>query len=363
MLDMLCGDTRWTGASQCEYSGSVSLKNHYLIVVVCLLVTGVVCAQEVARYEAVCRPSKEVTLAFTRPGQIETIFVQVGDTVTEGQPLVQLENSVEQAQVEQLKNEAEDATHIEAAEAELEQSQVDLNKIQEAFDAKAVTEFELDHAKLDVKIKELSLKLAKFKQAQNHRRYEEAALQLDRMAIASPISGTVEILYVESGESIDQLDEVIHLVETDPLWVDVPVPLSRAAELKVGDVAEVFLSTNPDEVVAGTVVFVASVADAASETLRVRVELPNADHAPAGQHVFIAFPPAQVESEINRMSIGLGVSATKGLHVALDLDHMPDDVDEASPEGDTDDAPDEDVENETEPSGEAVPDTDEVNQD
>jgi RND family efflux transporter MFP subunit len=320
------------------------MKRH-VILVVWLVAASVVCAQpaeDVENYEAVCRPSKEVTLAFTRPGQIEEIFVQVGDRVRKGDLLVQLENSVEVAQVEQLKNEAEDDTHIQAAEAELEQSKIDLEKLQEAFGSNAVTEYELDHAKLNVTIKELSLKLAKFKQEQNHRRYEEASLQLARMAIDSPIDGIVEILYVESGESIDQLQEVIHLVETDPLWIDVPVPLARASELSVGDPADVSLSTDPDTVLNGKIIFIASVADAASETLRVRVELPNEAESPAGQRVFVSFPPEQVR--------------------AAAADKMPD-SDETEAMGETGEAPVEEAEHEDESSGELLAENEVVSND
>jgi len=39
----------------------------------------------------------------------------------------------------------------------------------------------------------------------------------------------------------------------------------------------------------GRVVFVGSVADAASGTLRVRVEVPNKASRPAGEHVLVTF--------------------------------------------------------------------------
>jgi len=39
----------------------------------------------------------------------------------------------------------------------------------------------------------------------------------------------------------------------------------------------------------GTIIFVAAVADAASGTLRVRVEVPNKTRRPAGEHVVVSF--------------------------------------------------------------------------
>ena len=44
-------------------------------------------------------------------------------------------------------------------------------------------------------------------------------------------------------------------------------------------------------------IFVASIADAASRTRRVRVELPNTAGEPAGQEVYVSFPPAEAEPD------------------------------------------------------------------
>jgi len=117
---------------------------------------------------------------------------------------------------------------------------------------------------------------------------------------------------------------------------------------------------------AGTIIFIASVADAASETLRVRVELPNDAESPAGQQVFVSFPPTQSDAEpedddegLNRLAIGIGLSPTKGLHIAAEMDKMPE-TDETEPAGETEDAPADDVQNEEELSGELLPENEEV---
>jgi multidrug efflux pump subunit AcrA (membrane-fusion protein) len=45
--------------------------------------------------------------------------------------------------------------------------------------------------------------------------------------------------------------------------------------------------------VEGSIVYVAAVADAASGTLRVRIEVPNKSNRPAGEHVEIIFPASR----------------------------------------------------------------------
>ena len=246
------------------------------------------------RFEAISRPSKDVTLSFTRPGRIAEMHVCVGDRAAAGQLLAQLDDSVEQAQLAQLEAQAADTTRIEAARARLAQSKVDLDKIESAWNTdperRAVTEFELDHARLEVEIARLTLELSQFEHSQDQRRYEEARLSIGRMALDSPVDGTIEVLFVEAGESVDALQQVIHVVDIDPLWIDIPVSTDVARRLAVGDAAEVLFCEEQTTGHGGQVIHVASVGDAASNTLRVRVELPNPDGRPAGERVFVSFP-------------------------------------------------------------------------
>ncbi len=244
-------------------------------------------------FDASTRPSKDVTMSFTRPGQIAEMHVSVGDKVEAGELLASLDDTVERAQLAQLKAQADDEVRIEAAQAKLDQSKVDLARIEAAWEIdpnrRAVTEFELDQARLEVVIARLSLELSQFEHAQDQRRYEEARLSLERMKLLSPVDGTVEVLFVETGESVDALEQVVHIVNIDPLWIDVAIPVAAARKLAVGDAAGV--SFGPDDSQDGTIVYVASVGDAASSTLRVRVELANSAGRPAGERVVVTFAP------------------------------------------------------------------------
>jgi RND family efflux transporter MFP subunit len=245
--------------------------------------------------EAITRPSKDVTLSFTRPGRVVEVLVTDGDDVTAGATIVRLDDTADQAALAQLKAESEDTVRVEAADAKLAQSRVDLKKIEWAADRGAATPLEVEHAKLDVLIAELSLKLAKFEREQAGRKYEEVRLQLARMRMASSIDGKVERVFVEVGESVDALAEVVRVVSTDPLWIDAAVPLDQAAGLKVDRPALVTLHDQDSpaakaEATMGKIIHIASVADAASDTLVVRVEVPNPEHVPAGQRVWISFP-------------------------------------------------------------------------
>jgi len=266
------------------------MRGHKLTWPIVLVLCATAGASIAGDTEAVTRPSQDVTLSFVRAGRVAKVLVKEGQVVSEGDLLVQQDDSAEQAQFVQLKETANSVIHVEASKAQLAQKEADLEKMKNAAKRGVATALEVEHARLDVTIAELSLKLQEFEHSQNLRKLEEARLQLERMKIKSPISGRVERLYVEDGESVDAMKEVIRVVQIDPLWIETPVPLREARKLSVGDPARVAFDGKAPTRPNGKITHIANVADAASDTLRVRVESPNPTGRPAGERVTVAFP-------------------------------------------------------------------------
>jgi outer membrane protein OmpA-like peptidoglycan-associated protein len=80
------------------------------------------------------------------------------------------------------------------------------------------------------------------------------------------------------------------VVKIDPLWIDVPVPLAQAKQLALGQgVSITFPGGGTAKSSKGRIIHVSSVADAASDTLRVRIEVANPVGRPAGERVSVKF--------------------------------------------------------------------------
>jgi len=247
-----------------------------------------------AELEGISAPSADIMLSFVLDGRVAEILVKEGDIIKKNQLLARLDDQTERIKLTQLKAQAKDTTQVRAAEAELSQKRSDLEKIERAQTKGAATDWEVQHARLDVRIAELALQTSKFEHKQYQRRYREALSQLKRMQLVSPIAGRVEKASIETGEAAQSLVPVIQVVKIDPLWIDLPVPLEQVRQLTRGNIARVsFPGTNPVEPAEGRIIHVSAVADAASDTLRVRVEIPNPDGRPAGERVFIRFMPAK----------------------------------------------------------------------
>jgi RND family efflux transporter MFP subunit len=240
---------------------------------------------QAAGIEAIARPSDDRTLSFVIAGQIAEVTVKDGDRVQRGQLLARLDDAAEQVQLAQLKAQAADESRIEAAKAQADQRRVELKRLSSADRPP----LEVDRAKLEVIISELSLQLARFEHRQHGLRARETEIHLDRMRLVSPIDGLVEQVFLQPGEAADRERPVVRLVKIDPLRIDVAVPVRQAVGLRVGRPAEVRM-VDTDDRLPGKVVFMAAEADAASRTLTVRVEVSNPKLHRAGTHVRVTFP-------------------------------------------------------------------------
>ncbi len=263
-------------------------------------------------FEGISRPSDDRALAFTRPGMIAKVFIEDGDYVEANQALIELDNEAELVQLEQLKAEAEDTIRIRASEAKLDLSRVVLKRKLEAEEGGAAGYLEVQEAKLDVEMQELSLDVVNLEHLQNGRKFREATIILDRMRLVSPIAGRVEGLAVREGEAAEALGKIIRVVVIDPLWIQVWVPICDARELTEGGPARVtFCDADGErETVDGKIKFVRSVAQyTVISKLEVRVEVPNPSRRPAGEKVIVTFPPPERAGEEKRVQDKVAVES------------------------------------------------------
>jgi RND family efflux transporter MFP subunit len=254
-----------------------------------------------AEIEAVTKPSADIELSFARPGRIGEVLVKEGEAVKAGQLLARQEDKVEQIQLLQLMAKAENRTKIGAAEAELLQKKEDLKKIEEAKKKGAATDWEVEHARLNVEIGQHSLQLARFEHEQDRRKYEEIKAEVERMRLVSPINGLVEDVTIEPGQTAQPLKTAIRVVAIDPLRVDVLVPAPQAERLKANQPVYVYFPSpsagQTGSVQAeGRITFVSAFSRAGSNTLRVRLEVPNQALRPAGERVSVSFTASGVIS-------------------------------------------------------------------
>jgi membrane fusion protein, multidrug efflux system len=122
-------------------------------------------------------------------------------------------------------------------------------------------------------------------------RSELVAIQqeIDNTQVAAPIEGMVNRILADVGTVVTVGGEVVEIVDNDPLLAVVQIPQFAVARLSVGGPARVEIGgREPRE---GVIRFIAPVADAATRTFRVEIEVANPDmDLPAGLSVAVRIP-------------------------------------------------------------------------
>lgn len=230
----------------------------------------------------VITPFMEVSIGPPVQGIIHTVHVERGDWIKQGQVLVTIESSVEEATVDYAKAKAEAETPLEQAETKLSFARRKLERALALHQSKSVSQQEVDEAQTEKMLAEVELrKVKEEKQLASLELRREVAV-LKRHRIVSPLTGVVVDRLLSPGELARQ-DPILKLAQVNPLRVEVFAPLRLLGKLKPGMTAKVVPEGAGATPVTAKITVVNAVVDSASGTFGVRLELPNPNNAlPAG---------------------------------------------------------------------------------
>lgn len=242
------------------------------------LLTAVVCAcSGNARADALAcliQPYQEADIGSQVVGVLDHVYVERGDFVKKGQAVAQLNADVERAALQAAKLRAEATAELRAAASNYEFAQKKRVRTDDLVRKNFVSVQASDQAFTEAQVAEMRLRQAREAQRLAQQELAHAQAQLAQRAIKSPLNGVVVERYLSEGERVEE-KPVLKVATIDPLKVEIIVPASYFSRIKQGMNATV----KPDLAVAearpAKVVVVDRVIDAASNSFRVRLELPN----------------------------------------------------------------------------------------
>ncbi len=249
-------------------------------------------------FPAVTRPKRDLELAFGVSGRLQAMHVRRGERVIAGQLLAQLDGDDLAATVRLLELRAKSDHEVSAALADAEFAEQTHQRVRAAYEQDAAKEREVDDAWARLRTARAELELAKQRRA-------EAAIELDaararhaKTRMCATFAGIVEDVRLEAGGAVDELAPVLRLVDDSAFRVDVAVPIELTMGLSIGQEllvrgrassADGAISVIRESMFA-KIVSLAIVADAASRTRIVRLEMPNPAKLPAGLPVDVLVP-------------------------------------------------------------------------
>lgn len=143
-----------------------------------------------------------------------------------------------------------------------------------------------------------------------------------RIALVSPIAGTIVARHVAIGQLVDPDDELFEIVDTRTLWAEIDVPEDAAARLAPGHSVELRLDSLPEARIEARIEYLAAEVDPHTRTVLARASIPNPDGTMRAQML----ASASIEVEPAREGVFLprtAVQHARGhdfVFVPLDID-------------------------------------------
>ena len=244
----------------------------------------------------------QVTVSSETEGKVSRILADLGDRVTAGQALIQLDNEKQQYNFDQQKAAlaralaqygAADPQHlpdiektpdVQKASADLQQAKQSYERANELFKRTLVPRQTLDDAETALQSKRASYD-ASLQTAKNLRasiQASEATMKLaDRQfrdtQIRAPFDGYIEKRLVNLGELVKAQMPVIAVVRVDPLKVIAEIPEKMAPWIKDGQPVELHVDAYPQRKFEGKVSRISPAVNTATRAFPFEALVPNRD--------------------------------------------------------------------------------------
>lgn len=258
------------------------------------LLAGVVslaCASAKAEsFDCIMEPAQKVKIGSSVTGILAEVKVERGDEVKAGEIVAKLDTTVEQANLDLTKAQADSVEGIEAQRTRMELAKKKLDRAAPLAQKDIVSQDKLEgfQADYEIAIRDLNSETIKHRLSAIEMERADAALNL--RVIKSPLTGLVMDKHLSVGEFVNQEAYIMTLVQLNPLYVEAYIPVSYYGKIPVGMIGTI----HPAEPIGGTyqaaVTVVDRVFDAASATYGVRLELKNdSNKLPGGERCRVDF--------------------------------------------------------------------------
>ena len=256
-------------------------------------------------------------------GRIVRLYAGQGTRVRRGQKLAELESAdIDQAEADYLKALADyqNALRSSAAEVKLAQESYDRNKL--LFEQKITPGKNLQSAEHDLEVAKAT--------AENSVNGTKAALTAARrkllilgltdatidalakktdlaatFALNSPIDGIVIERNATVGASVGTDANLFKIIDLSSVWIDADVFEKDLPRVRPGQEVRLTVTAFPQTIFSGKVIFVDSVVNPDTRTVKVRTEVANPD----GRLKPDMFANVQIVTDVNRAAISIPQSA------------------------------------------------------
>jgi len=194
------------------------------------------------------RAAESIVVRPEVPGLIERVHFEEGQVVKAGDSLFTLDGSLVRADLNEW-------------EATVAQSKRDTDRTKELGERKLAAESDLDAKRAQLAVDEARL--------------SSAQTRLSKTVIKAPFAGVVGLRKVSPGEYVTAGQELVSLVQLDPIKLDFRVPEASLGRIKAGQALSIDVDAFPGESFAGSVYAIDPQLDTAGRSVILRATIAN----------------------------------------------------------------------------------------
>lgn len=220
---------------------------------------------------------QSVTLANEVAGIVREVNFKSGQIVDEGQALVVLDSSTEQAELDAAEATVKAAeASIRMVEANIRYAQANLRRITEALALKASTENDIDQAQAALDAQKATLEKSVAERDQAKARVMQIRTMIAKKILKAPFKAVAGLRSVHPGQYLMEGTTVVGLqMVSDNIYLDFALPQDQADRVKPGDVVMASAPAISKEPLRIEVVAIDATADVNTRNVRIRSIVPN----------------------------------------------------------------------------------------
>lgn len=228
------------------------------------------------------QPARVAEIGSAVIGVVESIEVERGDAVRSGQVLARLRSDVERASTDAVRSRAQSQAELRAAVAARDLAQLRLDRARTLKESNFVSAQAVEQAHAELKVAHERVGQVHDALRTASREVTVSDAQMSQRVLRAPFDGVVVERYANPGERFEE-KPLLKIAAISQLRVEVVAPTALFGTLQLGRVVTVQPELPGAQPRSARITQIDRVLDPASNTFRLRLELPNADHAlPAG---------------------------------------------------------------------------------
>ncbi|MBH2016034.1 MAG: efflux RND transporter periplasmic adaptor subunit [Burkholderiales bacterium] len=237
-------------------------------------------------------PDRVADVGSASVGVLEEVKAERGDFVSAGQVLARLSTGVERASLAVAESRARADAEVKAAQAAADLARNKLDRARDLIKSNFISSQALEQAQAEARVADQRAQQARDARDVAQREFHLSSAQLGQRFIRAPFEGIVVERYRTQGERIER-EPVVKIARIHPLRIEAIVPAALFGTIQSGQVGQVRPQLTQFGTLQASVTVVDRVVDAASNSFRVRLTLPNPDHRiPSGLRCTVDFDPA-----------------------------------------------------------------------